>query len=97
MAIVKKHHRVVKYHKVFIFGHSLDITDKDILRKFILNENVKIIIFYTDKEDYKKKIINLIKIIGQDELVKRTGGKNKTIVFQKINTCTLESDSMREK
>ena len=45
----------------------------------------------------KKKIINLIKIIGQDELVKRTGGKNKTIVFQKINTCTLESDSMREK
>lgn len=95
--IVKKHHRVVKYHKVFIFGHSLDITDKDILRKFILNENVKIIIFYTDKEDYKKKIINLIKIIGQDELVKRTGGKNKTIVFQKINTCTLESDSMREK
>ena len=43
--IVKKHHRVVKYHKVFIFGHSLDITDKDILRKFILNENVKIIIF----------------------------------------------------
>ena len=87
----------VKYHKVFIFGHSLDITDKDILRKFILNENVKIIIFYTDKEDYKKKIINLIKIIGQDELVKRTGGKNKTIVFQKINTCTLESDSMREK
>ena len=50
-----------------------------------------------DKEDYKKKIINLIKIIGQDELVKRTGGKNKTIVFQKINTCTLESDSMREK
>mgnify|MGYP001207840005 FL=1 len=95
--IVKKHHRVVKYHKVFIFGHSLDITDKDILKKFILNENVKIIIFYTDKEDYKKKIINLIKIIGQDELVKRTGGKNKTIVFQKINTCTLESDSMREK
>ena len=70
---------------------------QDILRKFILNENVKIIIFYTDKEDYKKKIINLIKIIGQDELVKRTGGKNKTIVFQKINTCTLESDSMREK
>mgnify|MGYP000140411725 CR=1 FL=1 len=60
--IVKKHHRVVKYHKVFIFGHSLDITDKDILRKFILNENVKIIIFYTDKEDYKKKIINLIKL-----------------------------------
>ena len=45
-------------------GYSLDITDKDILRKFILNENVKIIIFYTDKEDYKKKIINLIKIIG---------------------------------
>ncbi|RHS70702.1 hypothetical protein DW952_18365 [Ruminococcus sp. AM44-9AT] len=43
--IVKKHHRVVKYHKVFIFGHSLDITDKDILKKFILNENVKIIIF----------------------------------------------------
>lgn len=61
------------------------------------NGDVKVEDVKSLKEDYKKKIINLIKIIGQDELVKRTGGKNKTIVFQKINTCTLESDSMREK
>ena len=50
-----------------------------------------------NKDDYKKKIVNLIKIIGQDEVIKRTGGKNKAIVFQKINNmkATLGSDPMK--
>ncbi len=74
----------VKYHKLFIFGHSLDITDKDVLRDLILNDNVQTTIFYMDKKDYGRKIMNLVKIITQDELIKRTGGAAKTITFQKI-------------
>ena len=37
-----------------------------------------------DKKDYGRKIMNLVKIITQDELIKRTGGATKTITFKKI-------------
>lgn len=77
--------KLVDFHRVYIYGHSLDITDKDILRDFIINDKVQTTIFYLDKTDYRKKIINLVKIIGQDELIKRTGGKTKSIIFQKIS------------
>ena len=67
------------------FGHSLDVTDRDIIRKFILADRVHTTIFYVDRTDYGKKITNLVKVIGQDELIRRTGGKTKTITFQKIS------------
>lgn len=69
-------------HNLYIFGHSLDVTDKDILRKLILNDNVKTTIFYPDKRELGKKIANLVKVIGQDELIRRTGGSTKTIEFK---------------
>ena len=37
-------------HNVYIFGHSLDITDKDVLRDFILNDNVYTTIYYYSKD-----------------------------------------------
>lgn len=75
--------RKYKSHKLYIFGHSLDITDKDILREFILNDNVYTTIFYHDKDVMGQQIANLVKVIGQDELIKRTGGSMKTIEFRK--------------
>lgn len=74
----------VNFHKVFFFGHSLDVTDKDVIRDMILSNKVKTTIFYRDKADYGQKITNLVKIIGQDELIKRTGGANKSIYFKEI-------------
>lgn len=74
----------VKQHNLFIFGHSLDITDRDVLRDLILNDNVQTVIFYKDKEDLGRKIANLVRILGQDELIKRTGGTTKTITFKLI-------------
>lgn len=74
----------VNFHKVFFFGHSLDVTDKDVIRDMILSDKVKTTIFYRDKADYGQKITNLVKIIGQDELIKRTGGANKSICFKEI-------------
>lgn len=80
------------YHYLYIFGHSLDITDKDVLSNLILNDNVKTIIFYnkaneSDGDDNGRKslgekITNLVKIIGQEELIRRTGGKKRTIEFK---------------
>lgn len=69
-------------HNLYIFGHSLDITDKDILRELILNDKVYTTIFYVNKDVMGKQIANLVKIIGQDELIRRTGGSDKTIEFR---------------
>lgn len=82
-----------EYHNVYIYGHSLDDTDKDVLRALILNDKVKTTIYYNKTYDdtgnhdnglksLGEKIANLVKVIGQDELIKRTGGSKKTIVFK---------------
>ena len=73
-------------HILYIFGHSLDITDKDVLKKLICNENVVTKIFYhreyeNDKRALARLIKNLVKIIGQDELIRKTGGRNRTVEF----------------
>lgn len=69
-------------HHVYIFGHSLDVTDKDILRDLILNDNVHTTIFYHDRDAMGQQIANLVKVIGQEELIRRTGGKEKLIEFK---------------
>ena len=63
-------------HNLYIFGHSLDITDRDVLRLFICNDNVQTKIFYyreneEDKRTLGRLIKNLIQIIGQEELIKK--------------------------
>ncbi len=69
-------------HNLYIFGHSLDMTDKDVLRDFILNDNVYTIIFYFNRIDLSVKIANMVRAIGPDELIRRTGGATKTIEFR---------------
>ena len=69
-------------HDLYIFGHSLDITDRDILRDLILNDNVYTTIYYLNKDVLGQQIANLVKVIGQDELIKRTGGSARTIKFK---------------
>ena len=72
-----------RYH-LYIFGHSLDITDKDILRELILTQGMFTTIYYRNLEQKGQQIANLVKVIGQDELIKRTGGGSaKTIEFVK--------------
>lgn len=79
-------------HTLYIFGHSLDATDKDVLKSIICNDNVQTKIYYYRKTEYDnaelgKLIKNLTRIMGQDELIRRTGGNHKTIEFipQTIN------------
>lgn len=75
------HIRLQIPNNLFIIGHSLDETDGDILRKLILNNDVSTTIYYHSRETYAKQIANLVKVIGQDELIKRTGGSERTICF----------------
>lgn len=72
----------VKQHNLYVFGHSLDVTDKDILRDLILHDHINTTIFYFNKDDFGAKIANLVKLIGQEELIRRTGGGKKTIWFK---------------
>ncbi len=73
----------LKLHKIYIFGYSLHVTDGDILRDLILNDNVYTIIYYLDQQMFAQQITNLVKIIGQDELIRRTGGIKRNIEFKK--------------
>lgn len=80
-------------HNLYIFGHSLDVTDRDILRDLILHDNVHTTIFYLNKEVMGQQIANLVKVIGQDELIKRTGGSTKTIEFKQQQDMGEKKDS----
>ena len=71
---------------LYIYGHSLDVTDKDILKKLLLNEEVTATIYYHSQKALGDLIANLVKVIGQDELIKRTGGVNRKIRFEEIKS-----------
>ena len=81
-AKIRSHSR----HTLYVFGHSLDVTDKDILRALICNDHVETVIYYhraseSDKTALGQLIHNLVKIIGQEELIRRTGGSKRSIRF----------------
>lgn len=81
---IKAHQGIA--HTLYIFGHSLDKTDKDVLKKLICNDNVQTKIYYYreyehDKRTLGKLIKNLVRIMGPDELIRRTGGSHRTIEF----------------
>ena len=65
--------------------NSLDVTDKDVLEKLILHENARSHIFYRNKDSMAKQIQNLVKIIGEENLIRMTRGSNRSIIFEPIS------------
>lgn len=60
----------VNFDTVYIHGHSLDESDKEILEK-IINSVLKkdtstVKIFYYDEKYYRQEVTNLIKVLGKD-------------------------------
>ena len=72
----------IRHSNVYIFGHSLDITDEDILREVIQTAGVITTIFYRDKQQQANQIANLSKVLGQDYLLKHTFSTEPTIIFK---------------
>lgn len=73
---------------VYVFGHSLDSTDKDILKPLFFFKNVHFTIYYYvgnkgENTDLEQKVMNLIKILGKENLIKFTSGENPVIRFEK--------------
>lgn len=56
---------------VYTFGHSLDITDIDILKDFFKNEAVAVKVFCMDKGKEGELIANVINIVGEQYLLEQ--------------------------
>lgn len=69
--------------RLYVFGHSLGITDKDIIQSFIKAPLMETMVFYHGETSLNSQIINLTAIIGMKEMVQRTGGKYRTLRFEK--------------
>ena len=67
---------------VYIFGHSLDKTDTDIIKMIFNAANTRIVVYSHDKETQKKQVSNLITIIGKDELLKSTYNSEPKVKFK---------------
>lgn len=71
---------------LYIIGHSLDITDKDVLCDILLQEGVRTTIFYHDKRANGAQIANLVKVLGYDNLNNLTRGRDscRSITFSQL-------------
>ena len=85
-AFQKSRSKVHPQVNVYFYGHSLDVTDKDILRQLLTSEWVTATIFYHSKEALGSQIANLVKVIGEEELIERTGGPERRIVFKETSS-----------
>lgn len=64
---------------IFIFGHSVNEVDGDIIERLVTREHTKIYIYYYDQQALNSIVANLTRILGKDMIIDYTN-KNK-IVF----------------
>ena len=91
------HKKCREEFELYIYGHSLDETDEDILKFVIGNINEKgqlifkpkkVIIFYYEPTDYEQKVINLIKLYGRNIVEKNM--ENGMLEFVKITNVNKD-------
>lgn len=72
-------------YKLYFVGHSMDVTDQDILRALIRDSKVtQSIIFYHDDESHQQVIKNVIALFGKDEF-ENLRRKHK-VTFEKLGS-----------
>ncbi|MBD5469164.1 MAG: hypothetical protein HDR21_13585 [Lachnospiraceae bacterium] len=57
---------------VYVFGHSLDVTDKDVLSSFIGDDSTSVTVYCMDKGTERELIANTIKLIGEKKLLDKS-------------------------
>lgn len=57
--------------EVYIFGHSLDISDKDLLEEFFENKNIVVNIFYKDKVHQADLIAAIVRMISEKKFIEQ--------------------------
>lgn len=66
---------------VYVFGHSLDVTDKDILIDFLMNETTAVTIYCRNKGVEGELIANVIQIITEKRLLEKANQVPPKIEF----------------
>lgn len=77
----KKSNNSTAHKKLYIFGHSLGLTDKDIIGDFVKAEGMETTIFYHNDRTFNSMVSNMTAIIGMDEMIARNGGRKRTMRF----------------
>lgn len=67
---------------LYIFGHSLDETDGDVLREFITHKHIRTVVYYRNKKQLGQQIANLVKILKSDKMIEMVYGNQPRISFQ---------------
>ena len=67
---------------IYVYGHSLDVTDKDILKKFLASEYTSVCIYARNKESEGDLSANLIRIIGEDTMIRKSTNSFSKIKFE---------------
>ena len=66
---------------LYIFGHSLGMSDRDIIKELVTCEGMVTTVYYHDDESCAEKIENLVKIIGKDEVIRKVAAGE--VIFEK--------------
>ena len=86
-------------YRLFSIGHSLDVTDQDIIAELFRNAK-EIIIFYHDATAKRSYISNLVRMFGKDEFDTLKKDKNLTFISQnqdlKFLNASLSEESWRD-
>lgn len=81
---------------IYVFGHSLDVTDKDILSSFIGDDSTSVVVYCMDKETEGELIANTIKLIGERRLLDKLNHVppklNYVVSKKKMTNYKIDSD-----
>lgn len=66
---------------IYIIGHSLDVTDKEVLKELLCHPHANVYIVYHDRKSMGAKISNMVKVVGEDMLIDKTYSANPAIHF----------------
>lgn len=75
--------------EVYIFGHSLDISDKDLLKELFENDMLVVNIFYKDKVHQADLIAAIVRMISERKFIEQYQAYPQRIRFVQQNEMTL--------
>lgn len=69
---------------IYIYGHSLSLSDGDVIKEFFLLNNAKKVIYYVNEADRARKVKNLAVILTPHKLIELTGSASNGIIWRRV-------------
>lgn len=79
--------------EIYIFGHSLDVTDKEVFEPLLNISNAKTTVFCYDKDTRSRLIANVIKLIGKNNAIQKINSGQIAFVIQ-ARSSTIENSEL---